>query len=141
MLVAVVPLPEAEDRLAHLLAEPGHRLDLTLARPLDLADQPGRLDPRQLGRGRRVQVDRHVGLPLQIGGRDIGIDRALDRTLHDLRLVLTGGHQHDLASLQDRAHAHRDRLHRHVVFSEEIAGGVATRERVEKNEARARAGA
>ena len=54
-----------------------------------------------------------------------------------LGLVLAQGHQHDLAGFEDRAQAHRDGLRRHVLFAEEIAGGVAARDRVERGQPRA----
>ena len=44
--------------------------------------------------------------------------RSFGRLADDARLVLAEGHQHDLAGFEDRAHAHRDGLGRHVLLGQ-----------------------
>src|SRR5438034_4537529 len=53
------------------------------------------------------------------------------------RSVLAGGDQGDLPGLEDRRHAHRDRLARHVVLAEEIRRRVPACDRVERHQPRA----
>ena len=48
--------------------------------------------------------------------------------------------QRDLPRFEDRGHPHRDRLARHILLAEKIRRGVFARERVERDEARARRG-
>ena len=54
------------------------------------------------------------------------------------RLVLAGRHQGDLPSVEDRGHAHRDRLDRDVLRAEEVRRRGAPRDRVEHDQPRAR---
>jgi hypothetical protein len=75
---------------------------------------------------------------LQIRRGHIRVELALDGTAHDRRLVLAGGDERDLACLHDRGDAHRYRLGRDVVFSEEVAGRITPRHGVERDSPRAR---
>ncbi len=76
----------------------------------------------------------------QVAGRHARRGRAFGRLANDARLVLAEGDQHDLAGFEDRAQAHRDGLHGHVLLAEEIAGRVAPRERIERGQPRAAVG-
>ena len=96
----------------------------------------GRRDGRQLAGRRLVEEEGGVGMLLQEAGGDGVGDRPLDGPLHDRRLVLAEGQEHDLAGVEDGADAHRQGLVRHVLLAEETAGRVAARHRVERDQAR-----
>ena len=68
---------------------------------------------------------------------DLEVDLAFDGALDDARLVLAGGDDRDLARLENRRDAHRDRFLRDELFAEEVGRGVATRHGVEMHEPRA----
>ena len=140
-MLPVVHVVQLEHRLAGDLTEPDDRLDLQRARPLDLAQQPGRLDSRQLrGRG-DVEVHGRVGVALQVRRRHRAVDIALHRPLDDGRLVLPCRQQRDLPGLENGRHPHRDGFDRHVLRAEEVPRRHAPRDRVEHHEPRAGAGA
>ncbi len=139
-MVAVVGVVELEDRLAGRLADPHHRLDLAPARPVDLAQQPRRLPAGQFGGGRDVEMNGGVRMLLQVGRGDRTVDVALHRPTHDRRLVLAGRDQRDLARLEDGRDPHRDRLGGDVLGAEEVGGGGAACDRVERDQPGARPG-
>jgi hypothetical protein len=75
---------------------------------------------------------------LQEGRGDVVVDLALGGGAHDVGLVLAPGHQDDAAGVHDRADAHRQRVAWRAGVAAEVAGGVAARERVERDQARER---
>ena len=117
-----------------LLRQPDHRAHDQLLRPLHFVDQPRRLDARQLGAGGAVDVERRVRMALKERRRDFDVDLAFDGALHDGRLVLAGRDDRDLARVENRRDAHRDRFARHVLLAEEVGGRVAARHGVERDE-------
>ena len=135
VVLRVVARRELEDRLPGLLGEPDHRALREGRRPLDVPQDPGGLDARQLRRGGAVEVGRGVGVTLQEGRGHVLGHFALDRAGHDLRLVLSGRDQRDLAGLENRGDPHRDRLPRHVVLTEELGRGIHAGHRVERRQA------
>ena len=86
------------------------------------------------GGGGAIDVERGVGVALQERRGDLVVDLALDRAADDRGLVLAGGENHDLAGLEDRGDAHRDRLAGHVLLAEEVGGGVLPRHQVERDQ-------
>ena len=80
-------------------------------------------------------------MTLQKRRRDLDVDLAFDRALDDARLVLAGRDDRDLARVENRRDAHRDRFARNVLLAEEIGRGVAPRDGVERHEPRATLGA
>ena len=138
VMLGVVARRELEESLAGLLRRPDRRPLGQLRRPVDARQHPGRLDACQLGGGGQIEIRRRVTVPLQERGRDIRRDLALDRARHDVGLVLPRGDQRDLARIEDRGDAHRDRLARYVVLAEEIGGRVLAGDRVEDRETGAR---
>ena len=77
-----------------------------------------------------------VGVIAQISRPARARGAALGRLANDAGLVFAERDEHDLAGGEDRAEPHRDRLERHVFFAEKVAGGIATRDRVERGDAR-----
>ena len=110
-------------------------------RPVHRAEQPGRGDAGERRGGGAVEVERGVRVPLEEGGGDLVVHLALDRAAHDLGLVLAGGEDEDLAGLEDRGDAHRDRLARDVLLAEEVGGGVLPGHQVERDKPGAALGA
>ncbi len=84
----------------------------------------------------KVHVERRVAVPLQERRGHLDVDLAFDRAADDARLVLASGQDRDLARIHDGGDAHGDRLARHVLLAEEVGGRVASRDRVERHEAR-----
>ena len=101
---------------------------------VDLVHQPGRGHPGELGRGGAVEVERGVGVPLQEGGGDFGVELPFDGTADDVGLVLAGGEDGDLAGLEDRGDAHGERLTGNVLLAEEVGGRVTPGNGVERDE-------
>ena len=58
---------------------------------------------------------------------------AFHRPLHDRGLVFAERQDDNLAGLQDGAHTHRQRLLRHIFFTEEIACRIAPRHGIERH--------
>ncbi len=104
-------------------------------RPVDALQDPGRLDARQIGRRRQVEVARHTLVALQERRGDVGRDFALDRARHDRRLMLAGRQQRDLPGIEDRRDAHSERFARHIFYAEEVGRGVLPGQRVEHDDA------
>ena len=141
MMVGVVTLGQLENGLASLFGEPDDRAKHQRFSPVDFVEQPWRLEPRQLGRGRVIEVEGRVRVSLEKGRGHVDVDLALDRPPHHGRLVLAGREDRDLARVEDGGDAHGNGFARHVIFAEEIGGGVGTRDRVEVHEASTTVGA
>ncbi len=101
----------------------------------------GVANAREIGGRRRIDVEHRVRMLLEIGRRDVRVRLAFHRALDDRGLVLARCDERDLSRLHDRRYTHRDRFGRHVVLAEEIGGGVAARDGVERDAAGARLGA
>src|SRR5262249_5180281 len=86
-------------------------------------------------------VERRVGVPLEECRGDLDVDVTLDGALDDTGLVLTRRNDRDLSRIENRRDAHRDRFARHVLLAEEIGCRVATRDGIERDEARGAVGA
>ena len=115
-----------------LVREPDDRADHQLAASTRTApSSQGVAIAGEVGGRRAIDVERGVRVALQERRRDLVVDLALDRPADDRGLVLAGGEDHDLARLEDRGDAHRDRFARHVLLAEEVGGGVLARDRVE----------
>src|SRR5688500_4967500 len=82
-------------------------------------------------------MERRRPMALEERRRDLKVNLALHRAPDDQRLVLAGGEDRNLPRIEDRGHAHRDRLTRHILLAKEIGGSVASRDRVERDEPRA----
>ena len=138
-VLVVVFVGELEDRLAEFQRQPNHRLLRELWGPLQAhrlqrTDHPRGLEPRQPRCRRPVEHEPGVRMLLQGAGRDVAARRLLDRLADDRRLVLAEGQQHHPAGVEDRSHAHRDRLPGHVPLTEEIAGRVAAGHAVQRDQ-------
>ena len=136
----VVLVDQFEDRLVELEGQPDHGLADQRVGPLQpqrlqRPHEPGRLEPRELRRGRPVEHELRVGVLLQRAGRDVDAGLLLHRLADDLRLVLAEGQQDHAAGVHDRAHAHRDRLPGHVPLPEEVARRVGPGHAVERDQA------
>ena len=110
-------------------------------RPVHGAEEPGRRLARERRRGGAVDVEGGVRMALEERGRDLVVHLALDRPTHDGGLVLAGREDEDLAGLEDRGDAHRERLARDVLLAEEIGRRVLPGHQVERDEAGAALGA
>ena len=86
---------------------------------------------------RQVESEGDVAMGLQEAGGHLLGNGLLDRPADDRRFVLTQRDDQDLPRLEDRPHAHRDRLQGHVFLAEEVAGRVLSRDRVERDHSRA----
>ena len=122
---------EVQNRLPRAPAQPDDGRGLTLGGPVHVAHPPRRADARQIRCRGRVEVHRCGWMLLEKSCRDIGVHFPLDRAPHDLGLVFSRRQEDDFARLEDRGHAHRDRLRRDVFLAEEIRRGVGPRDRVE----------
>ncbi len=135
LVLAEIVVGELEQGLVDLQAQPDDRPADQGRRPVDRPDEPRAGRPAVRSRGRwLIEQERRVGMLLQEAGGDRVGHRPLDGLLHDRRLVLAEGHEHDLAGVEDGADAHGQRLVRHVLLAEEIAGRVAARHRVERDQ-------
>ncbi len=134
VVVAVVRGGEPQHGFPDALRQPRHRLDFALRGPLDLTHQPRGGDAGQVRGCGGVEVHRGVGVCLQEGRRDIGIDLSLDCPTDDSRLVLAGRDEGDLPCLQNRRDPHGQRLERHVRFTEEVRRRVRARDGVEEDQ-------
>jgi hypothetical protein len=144
-VLVVVLVGELEDRLLEPQRQPDHGLPREWLGPhqahrLERTDEPRRLEPRQPRRRRPVEHEPRVGMLLEGACRHVAARRLLDRLVHDRRLVLAKGQQHDAAGIEDRAHAHRDRLAGHVPLAEEVGGGVGPGDAVQRDQSGAALG-
>src|SRR5688500_19671614 len=73
---------------------------------------------------------------LQERRRHLDVDLTLDSPLDDSCFVLTGREDDDLARVENRRDAHRERLTRDVFLTEEIGGGILAGDVVEVHETR-----
>ena len=133
----VVFVGELEDRLFDVAGEPDDGFANFRFVPLHRAKRHGRRLPRQRGGRRFVEQNFRVRMFLQEAGGESRRDLAFDRPGDDRRLVLAERQHDELPCGENRADAHRDRLPRHVLFAEEIAGGVEARDAVERDQPRA----
>ena len=115
----IVLVGKFQNRFLHHAAKPYHCLADELGRPAAGPDQPWRLFAGEQLCG--VLVDDHfdVGVGLEVGGRHLPRDFALDHALDDRGLLLAPGHQDDLLGAHDGADAHRDSHLGRVLQSEE----------------------
>src|SRR5688500_13460050 len=74
-------------------------------------------------------------MPLQERGGHLVIHLAFDRAPDDVRLVLAGREDQDLARLEDGGDPHRDRLAGDVLLAEEVRRAVLAGDEVEGDEA------
>src|SRR6266566_1751596 len=133
MVLAIIVLVELEDGFSCSLAEPDDGIDFLLTRPFYFPDDPRRADASEIRGRREVDVEHGVRVLLKIRRGHVRIGFSFHRPLDDRGLVLARRDERDLPRFHDRGHAHRDRFRGHVVLAEEIAGGVATGDRVERN--------
>ena len=68
---------------------------------------------------------------LQEGGRNQVADRSFDGFADDAGFALAPGHQIHFLGFVDGSHTHRDGTAGYVLFAEEIAGGIATRQDIQ----------
>src|SRR5262249_36497416 len=105
--------------------------------PFDRAHHPWATASGQIGCRRLVQNEGRVTMLLEKAGRDGISDVGLHSPSDDGGLVFTKRHDDDLASFQDSADAHRQRLVRNILFAKKTAGGVPTRYGIEGCQSRA----
>ena len=135
-MLGVVALGELEDRLPGLAAR-ARRRRAPPARAVHstASEQPGRGHPGELGRGR---ADRgRTWCSGAAGGtsrRPRGPPRPRPRGARCRALCSPVARISDLAGLEDRGDAHRDRLARHVLLAEEVGRGVLAGHQVEGDE-------
>ena len=73
-------------------------------------------------------------MSLEEGGGHLVVHLTLDRAPDDGRLVLPGGENEDLAGVENRGDAHRDRLARNILLAEEVRGRIHPRHEVQGDE-------
>jgi hypothetical protein len=141
--LVVVVVSEFEDRLLAELREPedgAARHALVPGESLvgERADEPRRAVTGERAGGGGIEHEEGGGVFLQEGRGDVVVDLALGGGAHDVGLVLAPGHQDDAAGVHDRADAHRQRVAGRAGVAAEVAGGIAARERVERDQPRER---
>ena len=139
-VAVVILVGQLEDRLLQLQRQPDHSLADEGFGPLqpqrvEGSHQPRGLEAGEPGSGRPIEHKPGVGVLLQRTGRNMARGEVFDGIAHDRSLVLAEGQQHHAAGVEDRSHTHRDRLPGNIPFAEEITGGVAAGNAVERDQA------
>jgi hypothetical protein len=138
---AVILVEQLEHGFADLLGEPDDGAAGDGRSPRHGADQPRVAQAGELAGGGGIELEFHGRVALQ----ETGGERVCRGFLHGVRehagLGLAPGEEQDAARLEDGADAHGDGMAGDVGLAEEIAGGVAPGEGVERDEAGARVAA
>src|SRR5690625_3544803 len=104
------------------MTEPDQAMEFEIRVTLDRSECTRLFDTGETSRRGAIEVEGRVRVLLEVGRRDIRIDRPLDRAPDDIGLVLTGRDQRDLSRFEDRPDAECDRLDRDIVLAEEVLG-------------------
>ena len=139
VMLVVVLGGELENRLSRRAREPNDSLPCERVGPVEIMIRacPRCFAALEFCGGGEIEIDLRVRMFLQEARGNRVRHRAFDRARDDGRLALAKRNHHHALGFENRAHAHRDRARRHVLFAEEIAGGVFTRDTIERDETRA----
>ena len=138
-VLVVVAVGEFEDRLVAAQRQPDHCFSNQGVGPLEAQrlerpHHPRRLEPRQPRGGGAVEHKPRVGMLLEGAGRNVATRQFLHRLSHNRGLVLAKRQQNHAAGIENRAHAHGDRLAGHVSLAEEVAGCIGPRHTIERDQ-------